>query len=119
MALTLHHKRWYSYIFSILFVAVIAAWWRFAHRPELLISVVGGVLGFAYFIYRQHLDEAKLFKELFAEFNARYDALNDDLNTILFGPSDGLFIDRGVWESWYRGMNVFLKHPRIQALWIR
>jgi hypothetical protein len=119
MALTLHHKRWYSYIFLILFVAVIAAWWRFAHRPELLISVVGGVLGFAYFIYLQHLDEAKLFKELFAEFNARYDALNDDLNTILFGPSDGLFIDRGVWESWYRGMNVFFKHPRIQALWIR
>jgi hypothetical protein len=145
MALTLHHKRWYPYIFLALFTGVIAAWWRFAHRPELLISVVGGVLGFAYFIYRQHLDEAKLFKELFKEFNARYDALNDDLNTILFGPSDGLlsaeerehifgyfnlcaeeyffykagYVDHGVWESWYRGMKVFFTHPRIQALWVQ
>jgi hypothetical protein len=110
-----------------------------------LISVVGGVLGFTYFLYRQHLDEAKLFKELLAEFNPRYDALNDDLNTILFGPSDGLlcaeerehifgyfnlcaeeyffykagYIDRCVWESWYRGMKVFFTHPRIQALWVQ
>jgi hypothetical protein len=27
------------------------------------------------------------------------------------------YIDRRVWESWYRGMKVFFKHPRIQALW--
>jgi hypothetical protein len=124
---------------------VIAAWLRFApgNRPELLVSAMGGVAGFSYFFYRQHLDETKLFKELFAEFNARYDALNDDLNAILFGPSEGLlsaderehlfsyfnlcaeeyffykagYVDRSVWESWNRGMKVFFKHPRIQALW--
>ena len=113
------------------------------HRPELLASAIGGIAGFTYFIYRQHLDETKLFKELFKEFNARYDALNDDLNTILSGPSEGSlspdekkpvfsyfnlcaeeyffykagYIDRRVWESWYRGMGVFFKHPRIHALW--
>jgi hypothetical protein len=54
-----------------------------------LVPAIGGVTGFTYFLYRQHLDEAKLFKELFAEFNARYDALNNDLNTILFGPPEG------------------------------
>jgi hypothetical protein len=106
-------------------------------------SAIGGVTGFSYFLYRQHLDEAKLFKELLAEFNARYDALNNDLNTILFGPPEGSlsadekehrfsyfnlcaegyllykagYIDRRVWESWNRGMKVFFKHPRIQALW--
>jgi hypothetical protein len=69
----------------------IAAWLRFAagHRPELLASAIGSVAGFTYFLYRQHLDETKLFKELFKEFNARYDALNDDLNTILSGPPEG------------------------------
>jgi hypothetical protein len=80
---------------------------------------------------------------LFTDFNIRYDALNDELNAILFGPSDGSlspherehlfkyfnlcaeeyffyevgYIDRHVWESWYRGMGVFFKHSRIQALW--
>jgi len=124
---------------------VVAAWLRFAagHRPGLLVSAIGGVAGFTYFIYRQHLDETKLFKELFGEFNARYDALNDDLNVILFGPAMGAlsaneqerlfsyfnlcaeeyffykagYIDRRVWESWHRGMKVFFKHPRIRALW--
>ena len=27
------------------------------------------------------------------------------------------YFDRRVWKSWYRGMKVFFKHPRIQALW--
>jgi len=125
--------------------AAIAAWLIFpaVRQPGLLVSAIGGVAAFTYFLYRQHLDEAKLFKELFAEFNARYDALNDDLNTILFGPPEGTlspderehlfsyfnlcaeeyffykagYIDQCVWESWYRGMKVFFKHPRIQALW--
>ena len=145
MALRLHNRRWYPLIFLIGFATVIAAWLRFAagHRPELLASAIGGIAGFTYFLYRQHLDETKLFKELFKEFNARYDALNDDLNTILSGPSEGSlspdekkpvfsyfnlcaeeyffykagYIDRRVWESWYRGMGVFFKHPRIHALW--
>jgi hypothetical protein len=145
MALKLHNRRWYPFIFLGGSATVIIAWLLFAagHRPELLVSAIGGSAGFTYFLYRQHLDEAKLFKELFAEFNARYSALNDHLNTILFGPPEGSlsaeerehlfryfnlcaeehffyeagYIDRCVWESWYRGMKVFFKNPRIQALW--
>jgi hypothetical protein len=124
---------------------VIAVWFRFAagHRPELLMSAVGGVAGFTYFLYRKHVDETKLFKELFEEFNDRYDALNDGLNAVLFGSTEGLlsaverdhifkffnrcaeeyffykagYIDQSVWESWSRGMKVFFEHPRIQTLW--
>jgi hypothetical protein len=33
---------------------------------------------------------------------------------VFWGPG---YIDRRVWESWYRGMKVFFKHPRIKALW--
>jgi hypothetical protein len=145
MTLRLHNRRWYPLIFLIAFATAIAAWSIFPafHRPELLLSAIGGVAGFTYFLYRQHLDEAKPFKELFAEFNGRYDALKDDLNAILFGRPEGLlsaderehlfsyfnlcaeeylfykagYIDHRVWESWYGGMKVFFKHPRIQALW--
>ena len=87
MALKLHNKKWYPFIFLIGSGAVITAWFRFAtgHRPELLLSGIGAIAGFTYFLYRQHLDETKLFKELFVEFNARYDKLNDNLNAILFG----------------------------------
>src|SRR5580693_1191988 len=90
MALTLHNRKWYPLIFVIGSAAAIAACLRLAagRGPELLLAVVGGVAGFTHFLYRQHLDETKLFKELFAEFNARYDALNDDLNAILFGPPE-------------------------------
>ena len=97
MALRLHNRRWYPLIFSILCATAIAAWLSFpaVHRQELLVSAIGGVAGFTYFLYRQHLDEAKLFKELFAEFNARYDALNDDLNTIFIWVTRGLVVSRG------------------------
>src|SRR5215472_6879685 len=145
MALTLRNRKWYPLVFLIGSSAAIVAWLRFAagHPPELLLSAIGGIAGFTYFKYRQHLDEARLFKELFAEFNGRYDALSDDLNGILFGASAGTltadereqlfsyfnlcaeeyffykagYIDRDVWESWCRGMKVFFNHPRIQALW--
>ena len=113
------------------------------HWPELLLSGIGIVVGFTYFLYKQHLDETKLFKELFIEFNKRYDDLNDGLNTLLRVPATGdlsneernllfnyfnlcseefLFyeagyIDERVWKSWRGGMDTFFKDPRINALW--
>jgi hypothetical protein len=101
--------------------------------------------GFFYFVYRQHLDETRLFKELFVDFNARYDKLNDRLNAILSGPHEGElsqndcellfsyfnlcaeeyffykagYVDQDVWKSWCRGMGVFFDHPRIRELWDR
>jgi hypothetical protein len=147
MALRLHNKRWYPIIFSVGSAVVVTGWLRFApgHRPELLLSFIGAVAGFTYFIYRQHLDETKLFKELFVEFNERYDKMNERLNGILFGPFEGdlsdterylLFsyfnlcaeeyffyragyIDHHVWKSWRRGMKVFFSHPRVRSLWER
>lgn len=147
MALRLHNRRWYPIIFLVGSAIVVAAWFLFVpgHRPELLLSFIGAVAGFTYFIYHQHLDETKLFKELFVEFNARYDKLNDGLNGILFGPREGDlseedralvfsyfnlcaeeyffyragYIDHHVWKSWCRGMSVFFAHPRIRDLWER
>jgi hypothetical protein len=125
-------------------VVVVALWYRLAeHRPELLLPIIGAIATFGYFFYGQHLNETKLFKELFVEFNRRYDNLNDGLNRIVVGPKAGElseserelvfsyfslcaeeyffyragYIDESVWESWCRGMKVFFGHPRIRDLW--
>jgi hypothetical protein len=145
MALKLHNKRRYPFIFLFGSAAILASWFYFAtgHPPELLLSGLGALAGFFYFVYRQHLDETRLFKDLFVEFNSRYDKLNDELNSILAGPREGElaekerdrvfgyfnlcaeeyffykagYIDEFVWQSWCRGMNVFFGHPRIRNLW--
>jgi len=147
MALRLHNKRWYPIIFLVGAATVAATWFRFVpeHRPELLLSSIVAVAGFTYFFYRQHIDETKLFKELFVDFNARYGEMNERLNGILSGPFEGdlsdaerevLFsyfnlcaeeyffyragyIDQNVWNSWRRGMKVFFSHPRVRSLWER
>jgi hypothetical protein len=147
MALKLQNKSWFPAILLIGCTAVFVTWLRFGanHGPEVLLSGLGAVAGFTYFLYRQHLDETKLFKELFVEFNERYGKMNDGLNRILSGPADadlseqerdllfGYFnlcseeylfyragyIDERVWQSWRKGMDLFLNHPRVAALWQR
>ena len=145
MALRLHNRRWYPFIFLAASICAITLWFYFAigHRPELLFSAIGAAGGLTYFLYRQHLDETKLFRDLFVSFNERYDDLNDHLNDILDGASDVEFtsqqreslfsyfnlcaeeylfyragyIDQHVWNAWVRGMKVFFDHPRIRHLW--
>jgi hypothetical protein len=144
-ALRLRNRVWYPVVLFMFFAAAIVSWFCIpsAHRPEVLIPAVGGVGGFLYFLYQQHLNETKLFKELFIEFNRRYDDLKFALNAIVLDPSEGPFssgerekvfnyfnlcaeeyffynagyIDHDVWSSWCRGMGVIFKHPRIRTLW--
>jgi hypothetical protein len=143
--LSLHNKKWYPVYFLVGLVAVAVIWFSLPgeQHPELLFSGIGAVAGFTYFVYRQHLDETKLFKELFVEFNERYNKLNERLNAIRFSPpndklstahKDVLFsyfnlcaeeyffyqagyIDHKVWESWKKGMSLFFDHPQICELW--
>lgn len=150
MAFKLHNRRWYPFAFLIGVAAVFMVWICFVKRtpveqqkPELLLTAIGGFAAWTYFLYRQHLDQTKLFKDLFTEFNARYDELNDNLNAILHDPLNGElteserellfdyfnlcseehlfhkagYIDENVWESWRKGMKVFFDHPRIRLLW--
>src|SRR5690554_7389731 len=46
-------------------------------------TVAGSVLSVIYFIQKQRLEELKLFRELFKEFNARYDGMNENLASII------------------------------------
>jgi hypothetical protein len=144
MAFKLRRRKYFPAIFAIVVLAVFAVWYKLGKsHPELLLTGIGAVAGFAYFLYRQHLDETRLFKEMFVDFNARYDKLNNDLNKILDGQKGGLlsvmerdtaykyfnlcaeehlfneagYIDDKVWKAWQKGMTIFFSHPRIAALW--
>ncbi len=109
----------------------------------MIIAIVGGILSSIYFVQKQKLEETRLFKELFAEFNERYDKLNESLNQILRANPDQnlsskeidilydyfnlcgeeyLFYKRGyilpeVWEAWLNGMGIFYGDKRIRKLW--
>jgi hypothetical protein len=126
-------------IFVIVFrLAGILDWQTFA-------VIVGGIATFALGVQKQNLEETKLFKKLFEQFNERYDDLNDKLNHIYFDiqPPDKQFTDaerdtlydyfnlcgeewlyakkgficREVWVAWENGMKFFRKNPRIKKFW--
>lgn len=110
---------------------------------ESVAAVIAGSLSFVYFVHTQKLEEIKLFKQLFTEFNQRYDSLNEPLYGILHGNSgDTLndsqvstltdyfnlcaeeyfyykhgYIDSEVWKAWSNGMKLFFNNARIKKLW--
>lgn len=100
---------------------------------------IGVLLGLIYFLQKQKLEETGLFKDLFVEFNKRYDDMNEKLDAItrrdIHDPlSDAekaiiidylnlcaeeyLFYRRGyihplAWETWRRGMKRLICNNRI------
>jgi hypothetical protein len=107
------------------------------------LTVLGLPFTFVFFVQKQTLEETQLFKELFRDFNSRYDVINEDLNRIrtdntspTLSPKDRDtlykyfnlcgeeflyyklgFISEEVWCSWKRGMESFLRCPRIWMEW--
>lgn len=113
---------------------------------SIFVTIVGGLISLFYFIQKQQLEELRLFKELFTEFNCRYDKLNEKLNEIVekdsspeLGDEDEktlndyfnlcaeefLFFKKGyiypeVWKAWRNGMLYFLKKDhRIKDKWVK
>ena len=139
------------YLWIILLLILFAAGLLFffllrGYNWTAMISIIGGLFSAIYFIQKQELDEAKLFKELFLEFNRRYDYLNEKLNNIIRNKNNAkdlgfddintlydyfnlcgeeyLFYKKGyiypkVWRSWVRGMKVFYEDERIQKKWLK
>ena len=109
----------------------------------LAITVVGSVFSFFFIIQKQASEDIRLFKELFIDFNRRYDGLNEELNRIVGkGPETPLTVDEtntlydyfnlcgeeflyykqgfiisDVWKAWCNGMHSFIQNPRINPLW--
>jgi len=112
---------------------------------KLTLTVIGSVISGVFFVQKQKLEELKMFKDLFREFNQRYDQMNEKLNNIVDANSlDKLtaeetkvlfdyfnlcgeeylffkqgYIDPAAWHAWYNGMKSFYNSPRINALWVR
>jgi hypothetical protein len=132
-------------ISSLLLATVFTCWASVAGlmTKEFLFPAVGAVLGLSYFILKQHLEETRLFKELFTEFNDRYDKQNEHLYKILSEPNETplepddvmvlydyfnlcaeeyLFYRKGfihpaVWRAWINGMKIFYADARVRVEW--
>lgn len=147
-----HIKHWLFKNFALasgtMFVAAIVLFFS-GCLPSLtwqaLLAIEGGILSFAFAVQKQQLEEIRLFRELFCEFNKRYDRLNEKLNHIYLDqqPLDKLFtveeintlydyfnlcgeehlyFARGfiypeVWWAWKNGMKYFRQNPRIKKVW--
>jgi hypothetical protein len=116
---------------------------RFAptDRFTLIGFVATAALGFCYFIQQQKLAETTLFKQLFTEFNHRYDKMNNRLTQIAESKElldaterreivdyfnlcaeEYLFFREGyihpeAWSSWCAGMLFYFEHEPIKKVW--
>ncbi|HNP96606.1 MAG TPA: hypothetical protein PKJ63_13290 [Cyclobacteriaceae bacterium] len=110
---------------------------------KLLGMLLGTFLSLLYFLQKQRLEEMRLFREIFAECNGRYDKMNERLKDIVDAPgnqklqSEELailydyfnlcgeeylyyrqgFIFPSVWTAWHNGMKYNFTNPRIAAVW--
>ncbi len=133
----------YGWLAAVAALAAVALHANDILSREVLYGAFGGAVSFAYFVQKQKLDETKLFRELFDQFNLRYNALNDELLLVLSGDPNAslaqkeeallidyfnlcaeeyLYFKRGyilpeVWQSWCNGMQQYYADPRIRRLW--
>jgi hypothetical protein len=81
----LGNRRWYPWLFVLLCFGFLVVAYEVGGKDlkiEWAVSVLAGVGGLTTFLYTQHLQETRLFTELFKDFNQRYNSLNARLNTI-------------------------------------
>jgi hypothetical protein len=141
----LRNRRWYPWLFLALFAGLFVVARALSGtelRIEWVISILGGAGGLTTILYTQHLQETRLFSDLFKEFNARYNELNNQLNRIVETSDTGIhgedrqslmdyfnlcaeeylyyqagYIDEAVWESWILGMKCFSDASAIRRIW--
>jgi hypothetical protein len=84
------------------------------------IATLSGVaLTTIYFVQKQKLEEIKLFKELFTEFNARYECLNDKLTDIKDDKIDDSRLTNKILEDYFNFCSeeyLFYKEGRIHIM---
>lgn len=128
----------------VVLVFVIFAFLDPRKQADLILPAISVAAGWTYFLYSQHLQETKLFLDLFSRFNDRYDRLNDALREILSRDDGGLlstekksvlmdyfnlcaeeylfyktgFLDEDVWRSWHCGMLEYASKKNVFDLWV-
>jgi hypothetical protein len=139
--------RYYGFVALLIFLFMAFYFYRTPKDKDditLFLTSVGGLAYAIYSIQKQKLEELRLFKELFTDFNKRYDDLNDILNDIVLSKQTAqltddeikhlndyfnlcgeefLFYQKGyiypeVWTSWHNGMKIFIDNDkRIKKHW--
>lgn len=139
--------QYYVFLLFLVFLGLIAIFVvdsRARDNPYLSIAAFGGLVSAYFLIQKQQLDELNLFKNLFTNFNGRYDKLHETLNEIAQGDegtpltTDQInalntyfnlcgeeylyyilgYIYPNVWRAWGNGMKSFLQHKRIRDKWL-
>ena len=135
-----YHLLFALFVFAILALMVSAMQ---GFRGEYLVTGSIGIALFVYFVQKQKLEELKIFKSLFKEFNDRFEMLNGDLNRILstggsksivksdrnilddyfnlcseeyFYYTEG-YIPPQVWKTWRNGMTAFFGNEKVRKVW--
>jgi len=134
-----HINRYYIKC-SVAYAAIVAIMLWLKPESSLIISTTGIFLSVLFFIHKQYLEELRAFKELFTDFNRRYNKLNDELLDIAEEKRTGsdaqktlddyfnlcseeyLFYTKGlildkVWGSWCRGMKANLSIKPVGEYW--
>lgn len=130
----------YKFVGIIALFAFVAVFYLFK-QWEARMAAITGIISFVYFVEKQKLEELHLFRDLFKEFNERYDNINEELNRIV--ANDGelskedrdtlfnyfnlcgeeyLYYSEGyvlpsVWKAWKNGMKTFFADKRVRNLW--
>ena len=132
----------YWWMLCLVLISTLAALlWHNEPLPT-VVTVVGALLSLIYFVQKQKLEELRLFRELFKEFNARYDEMNEKLARIVEATDtevskqeretlidyfnlcgeEYLYFERGyiypvVWRAWFNGMKAIISAPRVLRVW--
>ena len=135
------HYWWVVLIVALLAVIAVSLIYKAGQRAAPIESILAAVLGLCYFTQQQRLAEIRWFKELFTEFNHRYDNLHTRLQEIskpekprsetdsetiieyfnLCGE-EYLFFKEGyihpqVWTAWCSGMLWYFEREPFRTRW--
>lgn len=131
---------------GVALAATVAARLWVTLSDEAMIGIVGAVSAFGFFLVQNALESARFRRELFLQFNEKYDKLNQDLLTMLAelesqgdsalqshkGTLEDYFnlcgeeyyyfrrgyVDTEVWRNWLRGMHWWYeRHRAIRDYW--
>lgn len=132
-----------SFIISIIFIVLILVYSFFKIDTKILVGLFGTVATIYLGLIKSKIENDKLFKSLFTEFNSRYDKdLNDLINRIrddikyeLNSSEKNLIIDyfnlcseeylwrrrnripNSVWESWKAGIKENLEIKQVREIY--
>ena len=135
--------RHYLWVALILLLSTVATVVLLRPTDWKWLPIMGIPFTFLITVQKQKTEELSLFKQLFTEFNHRYDGLNAKLNAIPNEPMEKeiegdernllfdyfnlcgeeyLFYEQGyiypqVWKAWYNGMKIFRRNPRVKNFW--